>query len=248
MLVLLPLCLASLWAQAQQGGDLQAQILYAFYIEDGNQLSSLVQLLSTQQQANGADNALRYHLAHAQYRLGLLGIPERSPTADDALAGCINELKPVLEGAADNVEALALQSACYAGLARLRKVEAVLLRTHADDRIERAAQLAPHNPRVELLRAQETLSRTRSGTARPGTAVGVQAFGQLQLAAQVFEQSSTTSVDAPSWGHAETYLELGRQSQSNGDVIDARNWIEKALILAPDFKAAQRQLKSLTQR
>jgi hypothetical protein len=33
--------------------------------------------------------------------------------------------------------------------------------------------------------------------------------------------------------------------QSRGDVLGARNWIEKSLIVAPDFKAAQRQIASL---
>jgi len=31
-----------------------------------------------------------------------------------------------------------------------------------------------------------------------------------------------------------------------GDHLGARNWIEKALIAAPDFKTAQRQLASLS--
>lgn len=241
--MLLPLCLTGLWAVAQQGGDLQAQIVYAFYIDDTNELAALVQLLRTQQQVNGADEALRYHLAHAQYRLGLLYAQRRASGADPAFAGCINELKPLLDRTPDNVEALALQSACYANLARLRRVEAVLLDTRADERISRAVELAPRNPRVELVRAQEALSRTT-----PGSAGSVRALGQLQLAAQVFDQSTTTSVDTPGWGHAEAYLELGRQLESRGDFTGARNWIEKSLIIAPDFKAAQRQLASLVRR
>jgi tetratricopeptide (TPR) repeat protein len=232
LLVLLPMCLASLWAIAQQGGDLQAQILYAFYIEDTNELASLVQLLTTQEQAGGADDALRYHLAHAEYRLGMLDAERRSPAADPAFADCIDQLKPLLETAADNVEALSLQSACYAQLARLRKLQAVLLRSRAEERIGRAARLA-----------QDLLSH-----ARPGSADGARALGQLQLAAEVFEQSTTTSVDAPGWGHAETYLELGRQLEAGGDFLAARNWIEKALIVAPDYKAAQRQLTGLRRR
>jgi hypothetical protein len=36
--------------------------------------------------------------------------------------------------------------------------------------------------------------------------------------------------------------------QLRGDVLGARNWIEKSLIVAPDFKAAQRQLASLVRR
>jgi Tfp pilus assembly protein PilF len=101
-------------------------------------------------------------------------------------------------------------------------------------------ELAPRNPRMELLRAQDLLSH-----AGPGSADGARALGQLQLAAAVFEQSTTTSVDAPGWGHAETYLELGRQLAAAGDFLAARNWIEKALIVAPDYKAAQRQLARL---
>ena len=52
--------------------------------------------------------------------------------------------------------------------------------------------------------------------------------------------------DSPGWGHAEAYLALGRELQARGDRLGARNWIEKALIAAPDDKAAQRQMALLT--
>jgi tetratricopeptide (TPR) repeat protein len=243
LLLLPPLCLGGPWAAAQEGGDLQAQILYAFYIEDTNELAGLVQLLRTQEEANGADDALRYHLAHAEYRLGLLGARKHSRDADPGFAGCVNELKASLVKAPDNVEVLTLQSACYAGLARLRKVEAVLLRARAAERIGRAMELSSRNPRVQLVRAQEALSG-----ADLGPADSARALGQLRLAAQMFEQSTTTSTDAPGWGPAETYLELGRLLQAAGDFPGARNWLEKALIIAPDYNAAQRQLASLLQR
>jgi hypothetical protein len=67
------------------------------------------------------------------------------------------------------------------------------------------------------------------------------AFAQLQLAAQLFDGSSATRIDTPGWGHAEAYLALGRELILRGDRLGARNWIEKSLIVAPDFKAAQRQ-------
>jgi hypothetical protein len=41
---------------------------------------------------------------------------------------------------------------------------------------------------------------------------------------------------------------LGRQLELRGDLVGARNWIEKSLIMAPDFKAAQRQLATLARR
>src|SRR5271156_4694329 len=82
---------------AQEGGDLQAQILYAYHAEDTNLLANLVQTLSTQVKSGSADAALRYHLAHAQYRFGLLLGAKRSREAEAAFSECIDELKQVLE-------------------------------------------------------------------------------------------------------------------------------------------------------
>jgi hypothetical protein len=70
----------------------------------------------------------------------------------------------------------------------------------------------------------------------------------LQPAVQLFEQSPATSIEVPGWGHAEAYLEFGRQLQARGDVLGARNWLEQSLIVAPNFKDAQRQLATLIQR
>jgi tetratricopeptide (TPR) repeat protein len=238
-LLLVVLCCASLGAHAQAGGDVQAQILYAFHAEDSNQLASLVQTLSTQEQGGG-DPALRYHLAHAWYRLGLLDGDRRGHNAARAFSSCIDELKPLLEQEPNSVESLALQAACYANLARFARLEAVVLRSRASDRLARAVGLAPRNPRVLLLDARDALARSK-----PGSAQNARALGELGLAAQVFEQTSATRIDAPGWGHAEAYLELGRQLQSQGDVLGARNWLEKSLIIAPDYRAAQRQLATL---
>jgi len=83
---------------------------------------------------------------------------------------------------------------------------------------------------------------------QPGAAQPQHAFAQLQLAAQLFDASSATSIDTPGWGHAEAYLVLGRELQARGDQVGARNWIEKSLIAAPDYKAAQRQLALLVRR
>jgi tetratricopeptide (TPR) repeat protein len=235
-LALLPLLLATATASAQHGGDLQAQIVYAFETEDPHQLADLIQELRTQVKSGGADSSLRYHLAHAQYRFGRLVGQNRPHEAESAFADCVDQLKAVLEQDVKSVEAMALQSACYSELAGFRKIEAVILRSRAADRLNAASKLAPRNPRVVFLSATDGLTR-----ASPGSEQRQHAFAQLQLAAQLFEQSSSTSPDAPGWGHAEAYLALGREMESRGDRLGARNWIEKSLIAAPDFKAAQRQ-------
>ncbi len=240
---LLSLCLAGPPAGAQEGGDLQAQILYAFHSEDTNQLASLIQTLNTQVQAGGAAGVLRYHLAHAEYRFGLLSEKSARSGAESAFAQCVEQLKPVLEQDIDSAEALTLQSACYSNLAALRKMEAVLLRSRASDRLAAAIKMAPRNPRAVYLTAINALAH-----AKPGTVENADALMLLRRAAELFEQSSATRIDAPGWGHAEAYLELGRQLEAQGDVVGARNWIEKSLIAAPDFAAAQRQLAGLLRR
>lgn len=225
---------------AQQGGDLQAQILYAFQTEDSNTLSDLIQNLSTELDADGHDPAVRYHLAHAEYRLGELSRQVNGGAAAAAFGNCIDELKPALHGTVKSAEVMALQSTCYFELAELKSLQGGLLRARAGDRLRQAADLEPRNPRVLLLSALQELNR-----ANPGSADRQRAFMQLQLAAQLFEASSATGVDSPGWGHAECYMVLGHELRLKGDILGARNWTEKALIAAPDYKAAQRQLAAL---
>ena len=230
-------------SSAQQGGDLQAQILYAYETEDTNSLANLIQVLTVQVKADAGGASLRYHMAHAQYRRGLLAGFGNAREAESAFADCIDQLKPVLSQDVKSVEALVLQSACYAGLANHRQIESVLLRARADQRLKSALKLAPHNPRAVFLSSMDGLRQ-----AQPGTALRQQGFTQLQLAVQLFDASSATSVDTPGWGHAEAYLALGRELQARGDQLGARNWIEKSLIAAPDYKEAQRQLALLVRR
>jgi hypothetical protein len=239
-LVLFTALLAPAVAAAQEGGDIQAQIEYAYQTEDINSLTDLVQNLTTRVKSDGDNAALRYHLAHAQYRFGELTSDRHARQAEAALSDCIDVLKPLLENNVKSVEALALQSACYSGLARLKSLEAVLLRSRAGDRLQAASKLAPRNPRVVLLLAMQDLHG-----AKPGSAESQRGYVELQLAVQLFDESSGTSIDSPGWGHAEAYLALGREMQARGDHLGARNWIEKSLIAAPDYKAAQRQLALL---
>ena len=238
---MLPTLLLAAAAWGQEGGDLQAQILYAYQIEDANALANLTQDLSTRVKADAGDPSLRYHLAHAQYRRGLLADARNAPEAEPAFADCIDELKPLVAQDVKSVEALVLQSACYAGLAGHRQLEAVLLRSRAQERLDAALRLAPRNPRAVYLSSMEGLRQ-----AKPGGAPQQHALAQLELAAQLFDATPATSIDAPGWGHAEAYLALGRELQARGDQLAARNWIEKSLIAAPDYKAAQRQLALLT--
>ena len=239
LLTVMLLAAAAGWAQ--EGGDTQAQIDYAYQTEDGNRLASLIQNLTTRVKDSSADISLRYHLAHAQYRFGQLSAERHAHAAEAAFSDCIDELKPAIDKDVKSAESMVLQSACYSGLADLKLLEAVLLRSRAADRLSAALKLQPRNPRAVLLSAMQDLRH-----AKPGSPESQRGLAELRSAAELFEQSSGTSDNAPGWGHAEAYLALGRELQIRGDHLGARNWIEKALIAAPDFKTAQRQLASLS--
>lgn len=227
-------------AKAQEGGDTQAQIDYAYQTQDNNRLANLIQNLTARVKNDSADAALRYHLAHAQYRFGQLSRERHAHGAEMAFSDCIDELKPVIDKDGGSAEGMVLQSACYSGLADMKSLEALLLRSRAAERLKAALKLEPRNPRARLLSAMQELRH-----AKPGSPESQRGFAELQSAAELFEQSPGTSNDAPGWGHAEAYLALGREMQIRGNHLGARNWIEKALIAAPDYKAAQRQLASL---
>lgn len=232
-MVMMLLCLATpLLAAAQAGGDLQAQIDYAYQTEDVNALSNIEAGLRAKLAAGEGDAALHYHLAHADFRQALLSAGQKGGAASHAAGRCVDELKKILRGDPHNVEALVLESACYAQQAESSPIEAVLLRRLSADRLSEALHLAPRNPRALLIAAQRV----------PDPA---QSLAQLRLAAEAFGQSSATAPDAPGWGDAEAYLALGREMQRRGDALGARNWIERALIASPDYKAAQRAQREL---
>jgi tetratricopeptide (TPR) repeat protein len=226
----------------QEGGDVQAQILYAYHTEDTNTLQDLIQGLHKELKDDAGNPALHYHLAHAHYRLADLSGRAAARRADEALSDCIDDLRPLLRKDVKSVEALILQGACYLSLADLRTVESVVLRARAWDRLNAAAKLAPRNPRLLLIESTQALAHARTDSPERQ-----QALSQLNLAVQEFDRAPATNVDEPGWGHAEAYLALGCELKAQGDRVQARNLIEKALIAAPDYKSAQRQLALLSQ-
>ena len=154
---------------AQEGGDTQAQIDYAYQTEDGNRLTNLIQNLTNRVKDNSADISLRYHLAHAQYRFGQLSGERHAHAAEAAFSDCIDELKPAIDKDVKSAESMVLQSACYSGLADLKSLEAVLLRSRAADRLNSALKLQPRNPRAVLLSAHAGPAARETRLARRPT-------------------------------------------------------------------------------
>src|SRR4029077_19169006 len=96
-------------------------------------------------------------------------------------------------------------------------------------------QLAAHNPRVLLADAMSDyeLPPTRGGNKE-------RALGKLRRAVAAFEAERSGADPVPGWGAAEAWWLLGCDLLDHGDALAARDALEHALPIAPEFVQARR--------
>jgi hypothetical protein len=218
-----------------QWRDTEARVQYGYYTEDARALTNVAEALS----GSDSHEKLRgYYAALTNWRLALLAAQNpaavRGATAAQLLQRCVHELDGVLE-AAESAEGLALRAACAvspAGGVNLH-VPFTGPRPHKD--IERALSLAPKNPRVRFVDAMsDYLLAPSAGGSKE------RALGKLRTAVAAFEVERAGPEPLPGWGAAEAYLYLGRDLLDHGDAVGARDALEHALLLAPDYVQARR--------
>lgn len=236
-------CGVGILAQEIDPKDLENRIDYAYFTEDAATLRNLIRGMrdAVAKGATSATSESHYILGFAQYRLGGVLSAKDESNAAKALSDCVDELEQATEVDEQFAEAYALQSACLGQLAGLRAMTAMINGPKSEARLEKALKLAPKNPRVALV---DGLSDYRRPKAFGGDKA--QALTKLKRAAELFDRSVQDPASMPSWGHADVYAALGRSLLEAGDTVGARNAIERALIIAPEFATAKRLLSRLT--
>jgi tetratricopeptide (TPR) repeat protein len=94
---------------------------------------------------------------------------------------------------------------------------------------------------VQLLAAIQFAKQANSVNERNA------ASRELITVTALFDALPPAEGDMPDWGHAEAFAWLGQSYLQLGDKVAARNALERALVLAPDFvwaRSLQVQLKS----
>lgn len=214
--------------------DLEDRIQYAFYTEDIRALSDVANQLA---RPEGDEEPLHaYYRALANYRLALVLVNRHKDGAKDAIEHCVDSLGVALKTDPNFVAGLALQSACLRTSAIL-KPWSPLAGTRSAGQMARAVKLAPRDPRVLLLQA---LDEGESGK------IDEQCLARLKAAAQAFERERQGMEPTPGWGAAEAYAYIGQGYLERGDVLAARDALEHALLLAPDFALARRLMTKIT--
>lgn len=228
-------------AQELDPRDLEYRIDYAYFTEDAATLRNLIRGANDAIAKSMATAQLHYLLGFAQYRLGNVLAAKDESSAVKALSECVDEVDAATEADEQFAEGHALAAACFGQLAGLRTMTAMINGPKSESRLEKALKLAPKNPRVALL---DALSDYRKPKAFGGDKA--RALAKLRRAAELFDQAVQKPASVPSWGQADAYAALGRSLLESGDMLGARNALERSLIIAPEFAAAKRMLARVT--
>ena len=246
--------------------DIESRIQYGYFTEDVHSLRNLVEPLASN---DSHDRLKSYYAGLLAYRMTLLEeaqadqaaatadagagtLPPKSPPpvrkndrskneARQTVERCVGSLDRALEAQSNFPDALALQAACLRLLADLSSWRAPLAAPKSAAQLHKALQIAPKNPRVLLLDAIGDYEH-------PGASSGAVEHPcvKFKAAAAVFEAERADVDQVPGWGAAEAYMWLGRCYLDSGDGNAARDALERALLIAPEFAQARRLLATIT--
>jgi hypothetical protein len=234
--ILLLALAAATQAQESPWRDIESRVQYAYYTEDAAALRAVQGTLGA---ADSDDPLRRYYSGLLAWRQAQLAIRDAAAAGTASAAQhaqrCVSELDAALAVRADFADALALRALCLeAGGARALAG----YRAHRD--LERALELAGHNPRVLLA---DAMSDYQLQPARGGNRE--RALGKLRRTVDAFEAERAGVEQVPGWGAAEAWWLLARDLLDHSDPIAARDALEHALLIAPQFMEARRLMAKI---
>src|SRR5688572_6547909 len=197
--------------------DLAARVHYGYYHAEPRAVDAALTALDRLPDA--AD--VVYYRDFAALRRAQLGGTDRA-TLERLRACAERDVPPGLDKhAAAEVWTLAAACAQVAGDDGRRERALVLARERDDD-----------NPRIALV---EAWALERAAGTDPTRREAVAA--QLVAVVEAFD-AWAPSIDDPDWGYAESLTALAADALERGQVRTARDLVERALLLAPEYRAA----------
>ncbi|HEV2228374.1 MAG TPA: hypothetical protein VGR86_05395 [Steroidobacteraceae bacterium] len=212
--------------------DIESRIQYGYYTEDAAALRTLRGLIAADESHDRLHGYYAALLAWREAQLAAQGVPGSRAAPGDLAQRCVTEADNVLEAQAAFADALALRAACLA--TPLRAGGGSLSEHRARKDIEHALATLPHDPRVLLVDAMNDYQLAARGGRKDG------ALTKLRLAVAAFEAERAGLERLPGWGAAEAYLYLARDLLDHADPVGARDALEHALLIAPEFAQARR--------
>lgn len=189
-----------------------------------------------------SDRLHGYYAALADWRLAQLAAQSpratRGASAAQLARRCVSELDQTLTAAPDFAEALALRAGCL--VTQAGSAHSAHAARGARRESGLALRLAARNPRVLLIDAMSDyqLAPDLGGNKE-------RALVKLRQAVAAFEQERAGAEQLPGWGAAEAYLLLARDLLDHGEAVGARDALEHALLITPDYAPARRLMTQI---
>lgn len=214
--------------------DLESRVQYGYYTEDARALHNLADAIAADE---SHDKLHGYYAALIDWRRAQLAAQRADsvPTAAQLVQSCVAGADAALAVQADFADALALRAACLGAPFAGGTLHAPFAGHRAHKDLERALQLAPRDPRVLLVDAMSDylLAASAGGNKE-------RALPKLRQTVAAFEAERGGMERLPGWGAAEAYLYLAHDLLDHGDPVGARDALERALLIAPQFAQARR--------
>jgi tetratricopeptide (TPR) repeat protein len=209
--------------------DLSARLQRAATSDSPTELRTLrADLLraSTKPAGREADALAHYGIAYLASRMAFLqGVPNKE--RDDLLADGVQRLQAVLKANPRDVEAHVLLGALYGSQIARSPIRGMTLGRSANDELERAATLAPDNPRLHL---QQGISFFNTPAMFGGSTD--KAERSLRRSIELFQREPADR-PWPNWGRLDAHAWRGQVLLEKGDRGGARAEYDKALAIAP---------------
>lgn len=219
--------------------DVAARIQYSFYTADVRGIEDALGIVAKVELPASSKGLKEYYSAFAHWKLAELhakaaaaGTKDARSRASKAADACKTAAEQAVALDPRMGEAYAIEAACSSlgggplsvggGCAKHKS-----LRT--------ALEIEPANPRIRFIEAQ-CLAQAEK-TPSPGS------LQRAKSVVDAFESARPSKPGQPDWGHAEALLALGKLEAARGNKVEARDIIEKALVIAPDYREAQVLLK-----
>jgi tetratricopeptide (TPR) repeat protein len=234
-------CTTALAASEDELGDLAARLQYGYYSADARALQRAIQEIEKIEVDPKLNRARDYQLGYGQWKLAETLLKQDGSAARRAAAACIDVTDRALEAVPKRLnipkpdvlhaELHAIQAGCY--IARRDS-------SRAGKALEEGLALQPSNPRILLVAGAFAIGHAKSSADRAA------AERSIASAVTAFDLQPPQAPGAADWGHAEALALLGEIQLAQGNGIGARNSLERALVIAPDYTHARTLLARAT--